>query len=110
MFNVESTKECMSILLLLCPIFHMWEIVLVEWENCNILDKIGDVPTHLLTLIRKSEFGCLSNLKEKQLEKLAQGLLTKIIIIRDQPLKGGGLLDLKSMYECTKQLKRKAII
>jgi hypothetical protein len=49
-------------------------------------------------------------LKEKQLEKLAQGLLTKIITIRDQPLKGRGWLDLKSMYECTKQLKRKAII
>jgi hypothetical protein len=35
----------MSILLLLSLIFHMWETVLVEWENYNILDKIGDVPT-----------------------------------------------------------------
>jgi hypothetical protein len=39
---------------------------------------------------------------------LVQGLFTKIITIHDQPLKGGGWLDLK--YECTKKLKRKAII
>jgi hypothetical protein len=38
MFNVESTKECMNILLLLDLVFHMWETVLVEWENCTILD------------------------------------------------------------------------
>jgi hypothetical protein len=49
----------MSILLLLDPIFHMWEMILVERENSNILDKTKDVPTHLPTPIEKSMFGCL---------------------------------------------------
>jgi hypothetical protein len=41
-------------------------------------------------LIRKFAFGCLVNLKEKQLKKLAKGLLTKAITLREHPLKGGG--------------------
>jgi hypothetical protein len=53
----------MSIFLLLDPVFHMWEMVLVEWENCNILDKTRDVLIHPPTTIEKSTFGCLSNLK-----------------------------------------------
>jgi hypothetical protein len=64
------------------------EMVLVEWDNCNIVDETRDVPTCLLTLIEKLVFGCFSNLKEKILEKLVQGRLTKIIIVHDQPLKG----------------------
>ncbi len=63
-FNVESTKESMSILLLLDLIFHMWEMVLVEWENCNISNKTRDVPTHLPIPIEKSMFGCFSNLRK----------------------------------------------
>jgi hypothetical protein len=73
----------MSIIFFLDPIFHLWEMVLVEWENFNILDKIGDVPTHLLASIRKLVFGYLPNLKEKQLKKFVQGILVKTIIIRD---------------------------
>jgi hypothetical protein len=61
----------MSILLLLNPIFHMWETVHVGWKNYNILDRSGDVPTHPLVPIEKLEFGCLSNMKGKRLEKLA---------------------------------------
>ncbi len=90
--------------------FHMWEMVFVEWENYNILDKIRDVPTCLLAPIEKSTFGYFSNLKEKQLKKLAQGFFTKTITIYDRPMKGRGQPDLKSMYKFTKQLKRKAII
>jgi hypothetical protein len=71
MFNVESTKECMSILLFLDLVFHMWEMVLVEWENYNILDRSRNVLIRLPRLIKKSMFGYLSNIKEKQLEKLA---------------------------------------
>jgi hypothetical protein len=71
MFNVESTKECMSILLFLDLDFHIWEIILVEWENYNILDGSGNVSIHLPTLIEKSTFAYFSNIKEKQLEKLA---------------------------------------
>jgi hypothetical protein len=48
----------------------MWDMVFVEWENYNILDKIGDVSTCRLALIEKSTFGCFLNLKKKQLEKL----------------------------------------
>jgi hypothetical protein len=58
-------------------------MVLGQWENCNILDKTGDVLTHLPTPIEKSVFGYLSNLKEKQLEKLVRGLFVKTITIRD---------------------------
>ncbi len=53
MFNVESIKECMSIHLLSYSIFHMWEMVFVEWENYNILDKIKDVSTRLPMSIKK---------------------------------------------------------
>jgi len=70
-FNIEYTKECMSILLLSNLVFHMWQMVLVKWENCNILDGSGNVSIRLPTLIGKSMFGYLSNIKEKQLERLA---------------------------------------
>jgi len=110
MFNVESTKECMSIFLLSDPVFRMWEMGFVEWENCNILDKSGDVSICLLAPIEKSAFGYLSNLKEKQLRKLVQGFLAKTITIRDRLTKGERQPNLKPMYEFTNQLKRKAII
>jgi hypothetical protein len=97
MFNVKFTKECMSILFLSDPIFHLWEMILVEWEDCNILDKTRDVPTCLPMPIEKSTFGYLSNLKEKQLEKLVRGLFMKTITIRDRPMKGRGRPDLKSI-------------
>jgi len=48
----------------------MWEIIFVEWENCNILDNNGKVLTFPPTPIGKLTFDCLSNMKEKQLEKL----------------------------------------
>jgi hypothetical protein len=73
----------MNILLLLDLIFHLWEMVFVEWENCNILDKTRDVSTRFSASIEKSTFGYLANLKKKQLEKLARGLLEKTIIIHD---------------------------
>jgi hypothetical protein len=46
----------------------------------------------------------LANLKEKQLEKLARGLLPKTITLIERPMKGGRP-NLKSMYEFTKMLK-----
>jgi hypothetical protein len=70
MFNVKSTKECMSILLISNLISHLWEMILVEWDNCNNLDKIKDVLTCPPLLIKTSMFGYLSYLKKKQLEKL----------------------------------------
>jgi hypothetical protein len=65
MFNIESTKECVSILFLSNLVFHMWEMVLVEWENCNILDSNGEVLTLPPTPIGKLMVACLSNMKEK---------------------------------------------
>jgi hypothetical protein len=65
------------------------------------------VPTCPLALIGKLAFGCLSNMTEKKLEKLAQGLLAKTITIRDNPIKGNGRLDLKLMHKFTKHLKKK---
>jgi hypothetical protein len=44
------------------------------------------------------------NLKEKQLEKLARGLLSKIITLIKHPMKGGRP-NLKSMYEFTRMFK-----
>jgi hypothetical protein len=70
MFNIKSTTECMSTMFFLISIFHLWETILVEWGKCNILDDNGDVVTCHLMLIEKSTFGHLSNMKEKQLEKL----------------------------------------
>jgi hypothetical protein len=82
----------------------LWQSVFLEWERCNILDGSGDVPTHPPKLIRKSSFGCLANLKEKQLEKLANGLLSKTITLRERPTKGGRP-NLKFIYEFTRMLK-----
>jgi hypothetical protein len=65
----------MNILLLTHGVFQLWQSVFLEWERCNILDGFGDVPTHPPKLIGKYVFGCLVNLKEKQFEKLARGLL-----------------------------------
>jgi hypothetical protein len=99
----------MNILLSSKIAFHLWEIVLVEWERCNISNGFGDVPTKLPKLIEKSAFGCLANLKENQLEKLARGLISRIVTIHERP-KGGGRPYLKSMYEVSTTFKRKAII
>jgi hypothetical protein len=60
-------------------------------------------------MIGKSTFGCLANLKEKQLEKLAKGLLSKAVTLKEHLAKGGRL-SLKSIYEFTRLLKRKAMI
>jgi hypothetical protein len=106
---MESTKECMNILMLIDVVFQLCQNVLLEWERCNILDGFRDVPTRLPKSIRKFAFGCLINLKETQLEKLARGLLTKTIIFRECPAKVGRL-ELKSMYEFTRLFKQKAMI
>jgi len=89
-FNIKSTKECMSILIISNPIFHLCEMVFIKWENCNILDKNRDVLIHLLVSIKKSTFSYLSNWKEKQMEKLIRSLFVKIITIRDRLTKGRG--------------------
>jgi hypothetical protein len=77
----------------------MWQNVLLEWERCNIFD--GYVLTHLPKPIRKCVFGFLANRKEKQLEKLARGLLSKAITFKDHPTKGRKL-DFKSTYKFTR--------
>jgi hypothetical protein len=70
MFNVESTKDCMSIFLFSNLAFHMWEMVFVEWENCNILYKTRDVSTCLLAPTEKSACAYLSNLKREEIGKV----------------------------------------
>jgi hypothetical protein len=102
--NMESTKECMNILLLIEAVFQLWQSVLLEWEKCNILNGSEDIPTCPPKLIRKSTFNYLSNLKETQLENLVKGFFVKTITFREHLTKGGRL-ELKSMYEFTRLLK-----
>ncbi len=99
----------MSILLSSDIIFHLSETILMEWERCNILDGSSDVPTKLPKPIGKSTFGCLANLKENQPKKLARGLISWTLFIRERPT-CGGRLDLKSMYDVCRTFKRKVII
>ncbi len=80
----------MNILFFLDVILHLSKTMSTEWENCNILDGNGDVLTRPLMPIKKSTFGCLLNMKEKQLEKLVRGFFLKTIIICGCPLKWGG--------------------
>jgi hypothetical protein len=87
----------------------LWQSVLLEWERCNILDGFGDVPAHPPKSIEKFVFGCLVNLKEKQLKKLARGLFSKTITLIEH-LRKGGRPNLKSMYEFTRMLKLKVVI
>lgn len=102
--NMESTKECMNILLLIKAVFQLWQSVLLEWEKCNILNGSKDIPTCPPKLIRKSTFSCLSNLKETQLEKLVRRLFAKTITLTEHLAKGRRL-GLKSMYKFTRLLK-----
>jgi hypothetical protein len=51
-----------------------------RWERCNILDRNGLLAC-LPKPIGKLTFVCLVNLKEKQLEKLAKGLLNHTITL-----------------------------
>ncbi len=67
------------------------------------------MAAHLPKSTEKFVFGCLVNLKEKQLKKLARGLLSKTIALKEHPTKGGGL-NVKSMYEFTRMLKLKVVI
>jgi hypothetical protein len=73
MLNVESTKECMKILMLMDVVFQLWQNVLLEWERCTILDGFGNVLACPTKLINESTFGYLTNLKETQFEKLVRG-------------------------------------
>jgi hypothetical protein len=57
----------------------------------------------------KISFRLLVNLKEKQLKKLAKGLLSKVITLKEHLAKGGKP-NLKSMYKLTMILKRKVVI
>jgi hypothetical protein len=109
MLNVESTKECMWLLLLINAMFHLWQNVLLEWERCNILDGSRDVPTHPPKLIGKSTFDCMAHLNKIRLEKLVKRPFTKIITIRECLTKGRKP-KLKSMYEFRRLLKRKFVI
>jgi len=65
-------------------------------KGATSLMDFGDLSTCLPKSIRKSTFDCLANLKEKQLEKLAKGLLSKVITLRVCPMKGRRL-SFKSM-------------
>jgi len=69
-------NEYINILLFSYMVFHLWEIILVEWGRCNILDGSNDVPAKLPKPIRKLAFGCLANMKECQLEKLARRFIS----------------------------------
>ncbi len=64
---------------------------------------------HLSKSIGKSTFGCLVNLKEKQLKKLTIGFFSKTITLKERPRKGGRP-NLKSMYEFTRLFKQKVVI
>ncbi len=70
----------------------------------------GDVFTRPLKLIRKLSFGCFTNLKEKQFEKLARGLFDHTIMLRECLAKGGERPNLKSIYKITRVLKQKSVI
>ncbi len=87
----------------------MWQNVLLEWERCNIFDGFRDVLARPPKSIKKFAFNFLANLKEKQLNKLARGLLSKAITLRKHLAKGRRP-NLKSMLEFTRLLKQKAMI
>ncbi len=76
-FECWIYKECINILLSFDSIFHLWNIVLVEWERFNILDGSSDVLAKLQKLIGKLAFGCFANLKENQLKKLTRGFISQ---------------------------------
>jgi hypothetical protein len=67
------------------------------------------VPACPPKLIGKFAFGCLANLKEKQLKKLAKGLFSKTIPLKECLMKGGRP-NFKSMYKFTHMLKSKVMI
>jgi hypothetical protein len=51
------------------------ERILLKWENGNILNEIGHLPTWRITRIGKSNFNYLIKFRESQLVALGQGLL-----------------------------------
>jgi hypothetical protein len=56
-FNVNFTKKMHKhFIFLLDPIFNLWEIILLEWERCNISDDSGEVPVCPPKLIKESTF------------------------------------------------------
>jgi hypothetical protein len=61
-FGVKSIKECFNILLLQDETYVLWEKMLIEWENGNILDKIGRLPIGKVAPIGKSTFNCFVSL------------------------------------------------
>jgi len=63
---------------------------------------MGKVLARPPKLIKKSAFRCLSNLKEKWLEKLAKGLIIRTMTIHDYFVKGGGRPNLKSCMSSKK--------
>jgi hypothetical protein len=71
MFGVKSIKECFNIMLLLDKTYALWESVLKEWENGNILDGTHQLLAKRVTPIKKSTFNCLVGLCKSQMATLA---------------------------------------
>jgi hypothetical protein len=44
----------LNIVLLLDRMYALWEIMLHEWENGNILDQLGKLPMGMVAVIGKS--------------------------------------------------------
>jgi hypothetical protein len=59
---VKSINECFNILLLQDEMYVLWEKMLIEWENGNILDGIGRLPMGKVAPIGKLTFNCLVSL------------------------------------------------
>jgi hypothetical protein len=66
-------------------------VCFLNGRGVTFLDGFGDVLTCPPEPIKKFTFGCLVNLKKKQLKKLTRGLLAKMITFKERPMKEGGL-------------------
>ncbi len=93
-----------------CGVLAFGRMFCLNGRGATFFYGTSNIPTHLAKLIGKSTFSCLANLKQKQFKKLAKGLLGKVITFCKHQAKGGGQLDLKSMYEFIRLLKWKIII
>jgi len=107
-FNFKSIKKCMTIFLLSNLIFHLWRwFLLGELQHCGQDYKCVNLSS---TADRKINVWLPFIFERKTTWEVNSKSSCEKNHYRDQPTKGGGQPHLKSMYEYTMQLKRKAVI
>jgi hypothetical protein len=98
-FGMKSMKERINIILAFDKMFDLWYVILLAWEDEQVLDGIGLMPMNP-TPFGKSMLSPFERLNEMQLIELTNDLLVQKVLLCNHPI-GGDNMNIKTMLECS---------